>query len=334
MKQIKAIMPFFIAVFIVACDSTTENTFPVISSIEAESKNVVVGEEISLTCIAADADGDEISYIWEYTRYFGSVNGSGSTVSWTAPGQPMSTSVTCWVFDGQGGADKATIYIMVGQVEENYEESFPEEEVLYYPFDGNYFEHSGNGLHAQRRSMALDYDRFGNASHSAYFNAVSSYMEIPDHALLDVTGEISISVWLNPHNVYVSNVGSIILKQVSDTHMSPYATYGLFLFNNPGVYQFRVGGQSLEFGTIEYGVWQHVVVAYDATAALTSCWINGELVSRSSSWSQDIGVSDYPLLFGMNPDNDEHYTGNMDAIRIFDYTLTEGEVKSLYHEGN
>jgi hypothetical protein len=60
-------------------------------------------EKVTLTCIAKDLEGDEITYIWEVTG--GSISGSGSTVVWTPPKVEdayQENTVTVRVMDSKG----------------------------------------------------------------------------------------------------------------------------------------------------------------------------------------------------------------------------------------
>jgi len=61
-----------------------ENTPPVFDEIVVDTIDVMVGESTEITCIARDADGDELSYYW--SAQCGEIFGSGATVVWTAPG--------------------------------------------------------------------------------------------------------------------------------------------------------------------------------------------------------------------------------------------------------
>lgn len=88
------------------------NHDPVISSLTATSNAVWPQGSTQLTASASDNDGDALSYSWSAGR--GSVQGSGATVTFTAPDTGGSITVSVAVTDGNGGQDSAQIAITVG----------------------------------------------------------------------------------------------------------------------------------------------------------------------------------------------------------------------------
>ena len=95
------------------CENGTEpkNEAPVISGLTAEPSSVESGGTSTLTCEATDQDGDELTYIWEESS--GAINGSGSSVTWTAPDSEGTYSVSCTVDDRNGGSDIESVNISV-----------------------------------------------------------------------------------------------------------------------------------------------------------------------------------------------------------------------------
>lgn len=94
------------------CDTTEpENEAPVIASLTAHPDTIEVSGTSTLTCVASDPDGDDLSYTWEIAA--GSISGSGLIVTWTAPGLEGIYSVSCRVDDGNGGQDIEIANIVV-----------------------------------------------------------------------------------------------------------------------------------------------------------------------------------------------------------------------------
>ncbi|NIR96332.1 MAG: hypothetical protein GWO08_22665, partial [Gammaproteobacteria bacterium] len=95
--------------------NTTEpenkNRSPQISSIIPNPENVMVNQVTSLTCLAEDADGDQLTYVWEADT--GTFNGTGSRVDWTAPGTEGLYQILCKVMDGNGGEAQQEVMIDV-----------------------------------------------------------------------------------------------------------------------------------------------------------------------------------------------------------------------------
>jgi formylglycine-generating enzyme required for sulfatase activity len=75
------------------------NDAPVISSLEASPASVAVAATSTVTCVATDADGDALSYGWAATA--GTITGTGSAITWTAPDELGPCTITCEVSDGE-----------------------------------------------------------------------------------------------------------------------------------------------------------------------------------------------------------------------------------------
>jgi hypothetical protein len=92
---------------------TTEepaNQVPVIGTLTADLRVPALGNT-QVTCDASDADGDQLNYRWTATD--GSIDGSSSTVTWTAPQKPGSYMITVVVNDGKGGVAKKDLILTV-----------------------------------------------------------------------------------------------------------------------------------------------------------------------------------------------------------------------------
>ena len=89
----------------------TENELPVIISLIADPTSVEINETSLITCTAFDPDGDNLTYVWETSG--GSIGGTGSSVTWTAPNIGGSYSVSCTVDDSNGGQDFESVDIEV-----------------------------------------------------------------------------------------------------------------------------------------------------------------------------------------------------------------------------
>ena len=88
-----------------------ENRPPVITHLVTELPSFRPGEVGDITCVAADPDGGELSYLWSANG--GDISGQGSTIAWTAPGSCGSYTIAVTVFDGRGGEASQEIEIDV-----------------------------------------------------------------------------------------------------------------------------------------------------------------------------------------------------------------------------
>lgn len=69
--------------------------------------------------------------------------------------------------------------------------------LLYYPFDGNANDAGSNHYNGTPSSISYGADRDGNPSGAAYFNGISSYVNLPNIAALKPQFPLSFSFWIN-----------------------------------------------------------------------------------------------------------------------------------------
>jgi len=87
------------------------NKPPTIASLTADAEWTTPSGTLQVTCSASDPDGDELSYQWTATA--GSISGTGSVVSWTAPQGVGKYEVTVGVTDGHAGSTTKTVSLNV-----------------------------------------------------------------------------------------------------------------------------------------------------------------------------------------------------------------------------
>jgi hypothetical protein len=77
------------------------NNPPVIESLTTDCPRVKPAGTGTITCVASDPDGDELTYTWSAER--GTISGEGAIVTWTAPSEYGNYVITVTVSDGRGG---------------------------------------------------------------------------------------------------------------------------------------------------------------------------------------------------------------------------------------
>jgi len=87
------------------------NQAPVISSLTASPSGVLYGGSTLLTCTASDPDGDVVRYNWSTSK--GSITGVGNKVTWIAPSESGSFTVTVVISDGKGGETQGNVVVTV-----------------------------------------------------------------------------------------------------------------------------------------------------------------------------------------------------------------------------
>ena len=101
-------------ILFIGCESTMDNSVPQ-GTISTVSTTIFENDEIELTAIASDIDGDELSYQWscDCGKFVGST--TGTSVKWIAPELPTSSEtgiIYLLISDGKDDfATNVTLYI-------------------------------------------------------------------------------------------------------------------------------------------------------------------------------------------------------------------------------
>ncbi len=104
-----------------SCDESTRpgNHAPVISDIEADPPRITVSDTVSLRVIAADADGDSLTYVWTVSA--GELTDStGVSVRWVTPSSPGEYAVTVRASDQLTTVEKTKLFSTEGVLVKGY----------------------------------------------------------------------------------------------------------------------------------------------------------------------------------------------------------------------
>jgi hypothetical protein len=198
--------------------------------------------------------------------------------------------------------------------------------VGWWPFNGNANDESNNGNNGIVNGATLTSDRFGNIDKAYKLDGINDYIQVPDNNSLDINGNITLSVWVNPESI-----GSyrIIDKVTVDFG----GAYGID-FSGPTAntidrLRFLNGSeQSLPFG-LSTNQNFHIVVTYDQINL--KYYINGQL-NNSIPKTGLANNNNNPLRFGANSLlNNNWFHGKLDDIGIWNRALSQQEVTELYN---
>ena len=90
----------------------TGNQPPVISSLTPSQTQVYPSGTVEIQCIASDPNGDKINFTWAATG--GNFNGAGTSVTWQAPKQYGTYTISVTVDDGKGASSQSSVTLSVG----------------------------------------------------------------------------------------------------------------------------------------------------------------------------------------------------------------------------
>jgi hypothetical protein len=210
--------------------------------------------------------------------------------------------------------------------------------IVWYPFNNNSNDESGNNLHATVYEAELDYDRHDsiNSSYKFDINDNPSWGERDDvliteyDSIMDVDS-FTLLAWVKPQtkpSPYEGRPSTIMSRWDGDGLNSIFR----FQILSNGEIHFQMEDESFysEY-MLEYDTWSHVALSYDN--GVIKFYVNSILVNLTQT---DIILKTMPshLTIGetwMGNGNWYHFNGNLDDIGISNGSLTECEIRSFYN---
>ena len=183
---------------------------------------------------------------------------------------------------------------------------------------------SGNGNDGSLQGNPVWRPNAGKFAGALEFDGNGDYVKIDDESNFDITGQITISAWVNIASV-PADWTAIVTK--GDTAWRLSTEYSDRRFH------FAVSGSAWLNGrsSVSANEWHHIVGVYDGSQMHT--YIDGEL-DAAKSWNQGIASNDYPVYIGENAEQTGRFWhGLIDDVRIYNYALKEADIIALYNEG-
>jgi hypothetical protein len=248
----------------------------------------------------------------------------------------------------EGSIDDIRIYsrtLSAAEVQELYtesesagsEEPAVESAAVYYAFNGDATDESGNGNDGIVEGATLMEDRFGNPDQAFRFD-VGNYIRTADGAgSADITGVITMAAWINPEQFATKSSDPGVVRTILRKR-SQYNSYGYTLgITTAGQMTVAFGNSSnsgmaktaSNMDPLPTNTWSHVAVTYDASQI--RYYVNGVLVD-TQAYSQPLLSTTETLCIGRLEEsrNQACFYGGIDEVYLFDRVLTETEVQSLY----
>jgi hypothetical protein len=214
--------------------------------------------------------------------------------------------------------------------------------VLYYPFNGNANDASGNGIDGEVRGASLAPDRFGKQNSAYYFDGVDDSIIFDAAKLPAGSSPRTISVWIKaesypPPAPQLPQIGSraTIIGWGKDDVLKLSA---MEIVNNKltyHVYNWDTMGRQ----DVEVDQWYHLVIV--TSGQKTILYINGtaeEYESRvleTDTLRGRIGAfPDQTVKSPLFPDGYDlsYFHGIIDDLRIYNQALFSEQVRMLYDE--
>jgi hypothetical protein len=210
--------------------------------------------------------------------------------------------------------------------------------ILYYPFNGNANDASGNKNNGKVDGATLTADRFGNPNNAYQFTSyLSSRIAIgPFHygtdetAFSDKVDKLSVCLWFKTS----VNTG---VQAFIDFDDSDY--WGLFLTSGTVIFSNNIGSVRTT-QTYSDNQWHQACVTYDADTGQVNIYVDGVLVkTQTQTGTIGIGSTRYGFVgaeseadtFDGKTANPAWFNGIIDDVSIFDTVLSVETIKELYN---
>ena len=216
--------------------------------------------------------------------------------------------------------------------------------VLYYPFEGNANDKSGNGHDGILHGATLTSDRSGKAQSAFDFDGLHDGIIVSHSSAWPVQQQLTLCGWVCPRDFYPGRcqANDMIHRGRTDNESGMFALrymdcdddcdefspsterFGFNLYLN-GLGQVVVGTT-----IVHPNNWYFVAGTYDGMSM--KLYVNGALENTlPASGVMSRGRGD--VTIGYNEDHQFPYrvNGVLDEIRIYSRALTQREIQTLYH---
>lgn len=165
----------------------------------------------------------------------------------------------------------------------------------------------------------------GKIGNAAEFNGNSAkYLSTTNSLGQNTATGFAMSCWFRKTNS--SN------EVIASSEVANFAGWFLAANNDNNIYFLAGTGSGWQtfntVGTYSVDVWTHVVVTA-ASDGSVSYYVNGSLTSTNPS----VTWTAAPLFIGLNIIDNTSFSGQIDAVGIWNRPLTLGEISNLYNSG-
>lgn len=157
------------------------------------------------------------------------------------------------------------------------------------------------------------------------FDGAYDYIRIPDSSSLDITGDLTIEVWIKTTQKAVA--WPTIFGNCQE--VSPHHGYKIGMSRDGLVFYYSQGQYVFSKSKINTGTWRHVVVTLSKTTA--TVYVDGKVdhsavvsIPKANDVDQTIGASYSPHYF---------FEGAIDELRVYTVALSDRQIRQHYKAG-
>jgi hypothetical protein len=214
--------------------------------------------------------------------------------------------------------------------------------VAYYPFEDGAKDASGNNNNGVITGT-LNCNVEGKIGKACLFNGISDYIAIDDSNSLDMSQEITISVWFKLSKSLV-NRQALVGKHFIEYELGVYPSGCIHTYTSNTIINGYTEGINLcvdgkpTFTETDWitNKWYHV--AWTLNKNEEKLWINGVYLGSYNKINSGNGLGTLPgthkLEIGRraSPNPEMYFSGTIDEVRVYNRSLSEEEIKAIYNQ--
>ena len=201
--------------------------------------------------------------------------------------------------------------------------------VAYYPLDADAGDASGNGLDGAVMGETQPTD--GASGGAMLFDGDGDYIEVAHNALLDITGPISLSLWIRPDAEDPEGKGTETapMAKAGSTASPPWSWQVRYGWGSPKPYMaftFNTSPRAWAYvnQNLAQGEWHHIACSADGQTL--TAYLNG--LATESTPMGAITSSPTPVLIGTDGWSCD-WIGAIDEVAIYNRALSAEEMLYL-----
>lgn len=200
--------------------------------------------------------------------------------------------------------------------------------IVYYPFNNDFNDHSGNNYNAKVNGSVLT----GTKNKACFFDGINDYIEIQGVETLNTVKQLTVSCWIKPMKAeryvpWISKANEDNRKSQWRLCFGPDARNEVsFVFHN---------GEWNDYNFLfqfEMNRWYHVLYLIDNMNHTASIYIDGKNIKAFDIG--ELSTSHGSLFIGCQNGAKSFYQGLIDEILIYNRLLKESEIEKLYNQLN
>lgn len=197
--------------------------------------------------------------------------------------------------------------------------------VIYYPFDGNTADSSGNNIHGNLLGATPSEDRMGRLDRAIAFDGIDDYLETDSSEMVDtMLAPISVSAWVKIDALGQSDFIPLISKSVSS---ALHFRYLLLRTSELVIAPYPFCNGYSHRGVNKLGEWFFFSAVQDTDSVFL--FLDG-LPVDTFFCSNSLQPNQHPLRLGLDAHGvAEYFQGSMDEFRLYNRRLTPEEVLEL-----